>query len=75
MSSMRVPRPGPSSTSRTRLGLPAAKYRVISHIATSYFKPSVEVMKVAGKQTSPKTWEISGEVMKSPLRPKTSPLE
>ena len=55
-SSIMVPRPGPSSTSRTFSGWPIRCQTDAAHSPIS----------------SPNTWLTSGEVMKSPLRPSGS---
>jgi hypothetical protein len=60
---------------RQRFGLPADMYRVKSQIATSccqWTYPQCTAMD-ENPLTSPKIWEISGEVIKSPFWPKTSP--
>eukprot|EP00962_Isochrysis_galbana_P014548 scaffold4173_cov117-Isochrysis_galbana.AAC.8 len=58
MSLMSVPRPGPASMSRMRGGRPMASQHATHQTPTS----------------SPKTWLTSGDVVKSPVRPKTSRL-
>jgi hypothetical protein len=55
-SAISVPRPGPHSTSSTGSGRPIASQTVAAQ------RPS----------TSPKAWEISGAVVKSPPRPNGS---
>ena len=56
ISSNNVPLPGPNSTILTLPTLPCATHSVTKNRANN----------------SPKTWEISGEVMKSPERPNGS---
>ncbi len=57
-SAIKVPRPGPSSTSRTPGGRPIASQRSASQAPKS----------------SPNIWEISGAVVKSPAAPTGSAL-
>ncbi len=56
ISAISVPRPGPSSTSRDRVGDPAAAHRSANHAPIS----------------SPNIWLISGAVTKSPAAPSGS---
>ena len=84
-SAMSVPRPGPASTSRTRLGLPSCSQQE-THLGKVRVRVrvglEVGVGSGLGSQThaeahhtprrSPKICEISGDVTKSPCLPKTS---
>jgi hypothetical protein len=76
MSSKSVPLPGPSSMIRTLSGRPWASHCVRNHTPTSCCPVSASSSRNEKKKrlTSPNIWLISGEVIKSPLRPNTSVL-
>lgn len=70
MSSMSVPRPGPSSTIRKGFEV-AEVHRPIIQSASTCQKVKEGEGEVGEERTSPKTWLISGLVRKSPFEPKT----